>query len=265
MNSKYKCRRFEGKVVLITGGTQGIGFAVCDRLAHEGASVVLSSRNEKNVADAVEALIQSGIPRERLLGVKCHVQKPEDRQNLVQAAIKHFSRIDVLINNAGVNPAVGEIIDVTQSQYEKIFDVNVKAPFLLTKLVLPHMNPGGVVVFNSSISAYRTSPGVTTYGLSKTALLALVKTLSAELGPKGIRVNSVVPGQIKTRMSQLMWDPKNPRNEKVRDSAKSSLGLWGELGRVEEVAGSIAYLASDDAAYVTGENHLVVGGVDCRL
>ncbi|KAI6239567.1 Dehydrogenase/reductase SDR family member 4 [Aphelenchoides fujianensis] len=205
---KYKTYRLAGKVAILTASSQGIGLATAERLAHEGAKVVISSRNQKNVDEAVESLIQVGVTKESIAAIACpHVLK--------------------------VNP----------QQWDKIFDVNVKAPFILSQMCVPHMQAvgGGVIIFNASLSALRNSEGIFVYGMSKTMLLGL-----------GIRVNSVIPGQIKTRMSQQMWDPTHPRHTIVKQSVINSAApspIWLPTTR----------------RFVTGENHLVHGGVDARL
>lgn len=141
------------------------------------------------------------------------------------------------------------------------------------------MFSGGCIIFNSSIGAYLTGQEIAAYGLSKTAQLALVRALSESLAPKGIRVNSVVPSTIRADFSRLMWDSKHPHFGKATSAAEGVRSLLGRIGEPSEVAGAVAYLASDDASFVSGlffsigrpssplsgENHLVVGGVDCRL
>jgi len=137
---------------------------------------VVSSRIQKNVDEALEYLIGSGLKAENVAGIVCHVANPAHRRALVDLALSRFGRIDILVNNAGINPAVGDILLVTQQQLDKIFDVNVKAPFLLSRMVAPHMEKvgGGSIIFNASLSALRNSEGIFTYGMSKTAVLALV-------------------------------------------------------------------------------------------
>ncbi|KAI6196472.1 hypothetical protein M3Y94_01113900 [Aphelenchoides besseyi] len=267
MSCRYHARRFEGKVALITGSTMGIGLACAERLASEGCKVVISSRNQQNVDEALRTLVETGIPHENLAGIACHVGLRSHRQALVDFTLETFGKIDVLINSAGVNPAVGTLLEVSEPELDKLFQVNVMAGFWLTRLVVPHMekNGGGVVIFNSSIGAYLTGKEIAAYGMSKTAQLALVQALSTELAPKGIRVNSVVPAVIRAGMSGLMWDPKHPRYGSAKDAAKGVQSLLNRIGEPTEVASAVAYLSSDDASFVTGENHLIAGGIDARL
>ncbi|KAI6234058.1 Dehydrogenase/reductase SDR family member 4 [Aphelenchoides fujianensis] len=209
MTGRFNARRFEGKVAIITGSSQGIGYAIAERLAHEGASVMISSRNQKNVDEAVRSLEESGISRPA-----------------VWRASRTFGKVDILVNSAGVNPAVGSVLNVRESELDKLFRVNVMAGFWLTKLVAKHMQKNG-----------RSRP-----------TLALVRALSAELAPLGIRVNSVVPSTIRADFSRLMWDSNHPHYGKATTAAEGVRSLLGRIGEPAEVAGAVAYLASDDAS-----------------
>ncbi|CAD5232664.1 unnamed protein product [Bursaphelenchus xylophilus] len=264
-NSKYNCRRLERKVALLTASTEGIGYATAERLAHEGAKVVISSRNEANVKKALQQLIDSGIPSENVAGTVCHVGNPAHRQHLLDFAVQKFGKIDILFNNAGINPSVGDILDVQMSQYDKMMDVNIKATFLMSRLVAEHMkrNGGGVIILNATVGAYRTKMGILPYCLLKTALLALTPALAHELAPYNIRVNTVAPGVIETRMGSILFDKNNPRYKLVE--SKGPTRWLSRLGQPRDIAAAVAYFASDDAAFVTGESHLVSGGTDARL
>lgn len=144
--------RLQGKVAVVTASTDGIGFAIAERLARDGASVVISSRKTNNVEAAVAKL--KGL---KVIGVKCHVSNAEDRKNLYEEAIKKFGGIDILVSNAAVNPEVGSVLDASEQAWDKIFDTNVKAAFLLAKEVLPHLRQrgGGSIVFVSSIAGFQ--------------------------------------------------------------------------------------------------------------
>ncbi|CAD5232666.1 unnamed protein product [Bursaphelenchus xylophilus] len=265
LNHKYDCRRFEGKVALLTASTEGIGLATADRLAHEGAKVVISSRNEANVKQALRHLIESGINPDNIAGTVCHVGNPKHRRHLLDFALQKFGKVDILFNNAGINPAIGDMLKVTPTQFDKIYDINIKATFLMTKIVAEHMkqNGGGVIIFNATFGAYKTLEGVRAYGVLKTALISLTQALAHELGPYKIRVNTVNPGLIQTKMGRIMYDPNHPLHKIVE--VKQSIWAIRRMGQPEEMAAAVAYLASDDASFVTGESHLATGGAECRL
>uniref|UniRef100_A0A452QM60 Dehydrogenase/reductase 2 n=2 Tax=Ursus americanus TaxID=9643 RepID=A0A452QM60_URSAM len=234
------------KVAVITGSTKGIGFAIARRLAEDGAHVVISSRKQQNVDRAVAELQGEGLS---VTGTVCHVGKAEDRERLVATALEHCGGVDFLVCVAGVNPLVGSTLGASEQVWDKILDVNVKSPALLLSQLLPHMeNRGtGAVVLVSSMVAYVPIPKLGVYNTSKTALLGLCKSLAVELAPKGIRVNCLVPGIIKTEFSQV-----------VRISFCSPTPA-PRFGEPEECAGIVCFLCSPDASYITGKNIVVAG------
>ncbi|KAI6234704.1 hypothetical protein M3Y99_00758300 [Aphelenchoides fujianensis] len=259
--NRFNARRLEGKVAIVVGGTMGIGLATAERLAAEGAAVVVSSRREANVQRALERLRAAGVRAERLAGVACHAADP---QRLVAFALRRFGRIDVLFHNAGVNCAIGHVLEVSAEQLEKLWAVNVSAVLRTVQAVVPHMRrqQSGSIVFNSTIAAFLTSNGISTYGAVKSALISLTAALSAELAPFGIRVNCVAPGPIRTRMARVLYDPTHSKHKKCLQSARSMID---RLGEPEEVAAAVAYFASADSSFVSGETHVVTGGFDARL
>nr|XP_055165182.1 dehydrogenase/reductase SDR family member 2, mitochondrial-like isoform X3 [Nyctereutes procyonoides] len=206
------------RVAVVTGATDGIGFATARRLARDGAHVVVSSRKQHNVDRAVAALQGEGLS---VTGTVCHVGKAEDRERLVAT----------------------------------ILDVNVKSPALLLSQLLPHMeNRGmGAVILVSSIAGYIPHVELGPYNVSKTALLGLTRTLSLELAPKGIRVNCLVPGMIKTNFSKVLH-----MNEVLWNNFKEKYHLQ-RLGQPEDCAGLVSFLCSPDASYINGENIVVAG------
>lgn len=240
-----------------------IGLAIAERLGCEGAAVVICSRNQKNVDEAVKYLKSRGISK--VEGLAVHIAKPEDQRNLVNYTIKIFKKIDILINNHGINPAFGHILDVEDSVWDKLFAVNVKAGWQLTKLVHPHMvkSGGGNIVFNASVGAYKSPPGIAAYAVTKTALLGLTKALANGLAKDNIRVNAIAPGVIKTKMSEVLWDGNGDDGEKeIVDAMEVPMG---RLGVPEDCAGAVAFFVSDDAKYITGETMLITGGIHARL
>ncbi|KJE96976.1 hypothetical protein CAOG_09096 [Capsaspora owczarzaki ATCC 30864] len=252
-------RRLEGRVAIVTASTDGIGFAIAKRFGDEGASVVVSSRRKENVDRAV-AELKSSNSAMRVIGIVCHVAKAEDRKRLVQETLKSYGNIDILVSNAAVNPVFGSMLETDEAAWDKIFEVNVKSAFLLTKEVAPHLKPNrGSVVFVSSIGGFAPFEALGAYSVSKTALFGLTKALSRELGPRGVRVNCIAPGIIKTRFSEALW-----KNQQIADRSLETVPL-GRFGTPEECASTVAFLASDDAAYVTGESIVASGGMQSRL
>ncbi|KAG7462164.1 hypothetical protein MATL_G00199530 [Megalops atlanticus] len=247
-----------GRVAIVTASTDGIGLAAAQALGHRGAHVVVSSRRKENVDKAV-ALLQG--EKIQVTGTTCNVGKREDRERLVNMTVDRCGGVDILVSNAAVNPFFGNIMDSTEEVWDKILDVNVKASFLLTKLVVPHMEKrgGGSVVFVSSVAGYQPMQALGPYSVSKTALLGLTRALAPELAHSNIRVNCVAPGVIKTRFSSALW-----QNEAIVEEFKKQLAIK-RLGEPEDVGGVIAFLCSEEASYITGETITVTGGMSCRL
>ncbi|KXZ56906.1 hypothetical protein GPECTOR_1g817 [Gonium pectorale] len=253
-----KCRRLEGKVALVTAATAGIGLATAERLAQEGASVYICSRKQSNVDETVASLRSRGLQAD---GCACHVGSAEQRKQLVEACVRRYGGLDILVSNAAVNPGAGPLADTPPHVIDKILDINIKSAVLLVQEALPHLQkrPGASIVFISSVTAFNPPAPIAMYAISKTALLGLTKGLAAELGPQGIRVNCVAPGIVPTKFSAALVETP----ELAAQQAEST--LLKRLGRPEEQAAAVAYLVSPDAAYVTGETLVVSGGMQSRL
>ncbi|KAL7637882.1 UNVERIFIED_CONTAM: hypothetical protein RMT77_011494 [Armadillidium vulgare] len=252
------CTRLQGKVAIITASTEGIGYAIAKRLGEEGASIVISSRREKNVSNALTSLKEYGFP---VLGLTCHVSKEEDRKKLINETLEKFGGIDILVSNAAVSPAMGGALQCSESAWDKIFEVNLKNALQITQEVVPHMQKrnGGSIVYVSSIAGFQPFPLLGAYSVSKTALLGLTKTLSQEVAADNIRVNCVAPGIIKTKFAEPLYSSKE-----VLEKALEPV-LLGRLGMPDDISGVVAFLCSDDARYVTGENIVAAGGMPSRL
>ncbi|XP_019518552.1 PREDICTED: dehydrogenase/reductase SDR family member 2, mitochondrial-like isoform X1 [Hipposideros armiger] len=244
------------KVAVITGSTDGIGFAIARRLAQDGAHVVVSSRKQQNVDRAVAALQGEKLS---VMGTVCHVGKAEDQERLVAKALEHCGAVDILVCVAGVNPLVGSTLGSSEQVWDKILSVNVKAPALLLSQLLPYMESRGEgsVVLISSIGVYLPEPKLGAYNVSKTAILGLTKTLSMELAPKNIRVNCLVPGLIDTPFSQVLI-----KDQDLQQTMKTAYKIQ-RIGRPEDCAGLVSFLCSPDASYITGENIVVAGFSPC--
>ncbi|CAG9813722.1 unnamed protein product [Phaedon cochleariae] len=230
------------------------------RLAQEGAKVVISSRKQKNVDEALKALREQNL---EVTGLTCHVASPEDRKNLFQEATK-LGGLDILISNAAVNPEVAKVLDCSEKSWDKIFDVNVKSSFLLAKESLPLLRRSkhGRIVFISSISGFTPQAPfdeLGAYAVSKTALFGLTKAAASQLGKDNITVNSIAPGIIQTKFSEILTTEEGLREEGLKRIPLN------RFGQPDEIAGTAAFLASDDAAYITGENIVVAGGMNSRI
>ncbi len=248
---------FSGKVVLITGASRGIGESVAGAFCDLGASVVLTSRKQ-DALDKVACNLQgkSG----KACAIACHVGKEEDRKKLVDQVIQQFGKIDVLVNNAATNPVFGPAINTDEGAWDKIFEVNLKGPFFLSKLVAAKMaeKGGGAIVNVASVAGLKPMMGLGVYSISKAGLLMLTRVLAAELGEKGIRVNAVAPGVIKTKFSEAIW-----KNDFIRKVVEQSSAL-GRLGEPDDVVGAVVFLAGPAAKYITGQMIVVDGGTGLK-
>ncbi|XP_021766807.1 tropinone reductase-like 3 [Chenopodium quinoa] len=248
-------KRYIGKVAIITASTQGIGLCIAERLGMEGASVVISSRKQKNVDEAVEMLSSKGI---NVLGVVCHVSNAEQRKNMIDLTIQKFGKIDVIVSNAAVNPTPDTILNTQESALDKLWEVNVKAPILLLQDAAPHLTKESAIIFISSITAYQPMPLMTMYGVTKTALHGLTKALAAEMAPN-TRVNCVAPGYVPTHFSGIIT-----KSDPIRQIFEEGI-LLKRFGSTKDIADATAFLASNEASYITGETLVVSGGMHTRL
>ncbi|XP_055530611.1 dehydrogenase/reductase SDR family member 4 [Wyeomyia smithii] len=262
MNSRNLCSkassRLQGKVAVVTASTDGIGYAIAERLGQEGAKVVVSSRKEQNVAKAVDKLSKAGLD---VAGIKCHVANAADRKALFEKAVQKYGGIDILVSNAAVNPEVGAVLDASEAAWDKIFEVNVKCSFLLAKEALPYIRQrkGGSIVFVSSIAGFQPFSLLGAYSVSKTALFGLTKAASQDLASENIRVNCVAPGIVKTRFSAALHE-----SEGAQEAALSTIPMK-RFAEPKEIAGVCAFLVSNDASYITGETIIASGGMPSRL
>ncbi|PKA50640.1 Tropinone reductase-like 3 [Apostasia shenzhenica] len=248
-------KRLQGKVAIVTASTQGIGFAIAERFALEGAAVVISSRRQNNVDAAVEKLRSKGL---EVTGVVCHVSNPQQRKELIDKTVQRYGNIDIVVSNAAVNPSVDNILETKESVLDKLWEINVKATILLLQAASSYLNNGSSVVIISSIEGYNPSQVLAMYGVTKTALLGLTKALAAEMSPK-TRVNCVAPGIVPTNFADFLV-----KNKDIRKGIEERT-LLKRLGTPEDMAATAAFLASDDSSYITGETIVVAGGAQSRL
>eukprot|EP00111_Clytia_hemisphaerica_P024763 TCONS_00072982-protein len=193
-------KRLDGKVAIVTASTAGIGYAIAEGLAENGAKVVISSRKETNVENTLQQLRSKGL---EVSGCVCHVAIAEDRQKLLDLTLKKYGQLDILINNAGTSVGMKPFLETTPDEWNEIFATNLQAGFQFVKEALPYLKETkGSVLFNGSMTAYNPLPMMGAYSISKTAMLGMVKALASECGPMGIRVNCFAPGIIETNMSE---------------------------------------------------------------
>jgi NAD(P)-dependent dehydrogenase (short-subunit alcohol dehydrogenase family) len=242
-----------GRVALVTGASRGIGSAIAEALAEQGAQVVLSSRKQTDLDHEAE-VINERYP-EHATAIAAHAGRPEELEHLVSEVMSRFSRIDILVNNAATNPYFGPIIGAELSAWDKTFEVNVRGMFVLTKLVYEASmeSRGGSVVNVASVGGLRPGVGLGVYNVTKAGVIMLTRQLARELGGK-VRVNAVAPGVIKTRFAEALWG-----NEAIMDRLLATNPM-GRIGTPEEVAGAVAFLASDAASYINGEVIVIDGG-----
>jgi dehydrogenase/reductase SDR family protein 4 len=247
--SMFSC---EGKVALITGGSRGIGRASALALADAGANVVVSSRKIADLEPVAEEIRAKGV---KSMAIAAHNAKTEDSRMLIEKVKKEFGRIDILLNNAGTNPYYGPLMSQDEKTYDITMNVNLKGILFLSQIAANVMKEqgGGSIINTSSIGGLRAGD-IGTYCVSKAAVIMLTQVMAKEWGQFNIRVNTIAPGIIKTRLSEALW--KDPE---VNDRAVSQIAMM-RLGEPEEIAGAVVFLASPAASYITGETLVIDGG-----
>ncbi len=241
-----------GKVAIITGSSKGIGKAIAQGLAENGAKVVISSRKQEAVDKVASEFSKAGL---EAVGYQCHIGDPEQRKSLIDKTIEHFGRLDILVNNAAINPYYGPLEDSDEAVFDKIMSVNVKAPWILSNLALPHMKENGGSIINiSSVEGITPGFGLGLYSATKAALIMLTKNQAKEWGRYGVRANVLCPGLIKTKFSEGLWT-----NDKLVAGFTKAIPL-GRIATPEEMAGVVMLLASDAGSYMTGGVYVADGG-----
>lgn len=243
-------KRLEGKTAVITGGGRGIGAATAEKFLEEGANVVVVDVNQEDLDHVIN---EASEHKSRILGVKADITNKEDIDHVLEKSVQAFSKIDILINNAGIT-ADAQLLKMEEEDWDKVINVNLKGVFLVTQKAAALMKEqqSGVILNASSVVGIYGNFGQTNYAASKFGINGMTKTWAKELGRYKIRVNSVAPGFILSPMTEKM-------PEKALTMMKEKAVL-GTLGRPEDIANAYAFLASDEASFITGAVLNVDGG-----
>lgn len=243
-----------GKVAVVTGSSRGIGRASAELLAKMGAKVVVSSRKADACEEVAKGIRDGGGDA---LVIPCNISRRNEVEGLIDGATKHYGKVDILVCNAAVNPYYGPLLDITDEAFDKIMGSNVKSNVWLCARAIPQMaeRGNGSVVIISSIGGLRGSTVIGAYGISKAADFALCRSLAGEWGPKGVRVNCIAPGLVKTDFARALWE-----DEALLKRRTATTPLH-RIGEPHEIAGAVAYLGSDASTFMTGQTIVIDGGV----
>ena len=246
----------EGKVALVTGGSRGIGLSASRRLLERGASVVLTARKLEGLEAARLELAEAGF--DRVAVHAAHSSSESDMREAFSVALERFSGMDIVVNNAATNPSMDSLAEIDLVLFDKIMDTNLRGYLVVAREGIRRMRElggGGVIINISTIAACKAMRGLGAYGISKAAVNSLTRTLAAELAAEKIRVNGVAPGLVRTRLSEALW-----KDEKVAEDMLKAIPL-NRIAEPGDIAGAVAFLASEAAAYITGQTLVVDGGM----
>lgn len=236
--------QFAEKTCIVTGGGSGIGRATCQRLVAEGGRVVVADLDVEKANETVHLITAAG---GQGVAARCNVGVSADVQSTVKLAVERWGRIDVLVNNAAMM-TFKNVVDLDESDWDRVMAVNLKSVFMFCKYAIPHMSKGAAIVNTSSVHAHETEAGVSPYAASKGGMESFMRVLAIELESKKIRVNCVAPGAVNTPM---LWNNPNVKSGKEK--------VQGAVGQPEDIAAAICFLASAQARFVNGTT-LVVDG-----
>lgn len=244
--------KLAGKVAVVSGASKGIGAAIAERLAEDGAAVIVNYAASAKQAEAVVAKIKAAGGKAE--AVRADLSKPAEAKQLIDQTVAEFGRIDILVNNAGVYEFVA-LADVNEVHFDRIFDLNVKGLLFATKAAVNAFGDrGGTVINISSMASLSAMPNSSVYSATKAAVDSFTRTLAAELGPKKILVNSVLPGPVETEGAQSLAEWDNFRGQMLPRTP------LGRIGEPRDIANVVSFLASDDSGWITGQVIPAAGG-----
>lgn len=243
----------DGKVALITGASKGIGFSIAEIFASAGAKVVICSRKQEAVDEKANQLKSQGY---EATGIACNVGNISELPSLVEKTVEKYGTIDILVNNAAVNPVFGPVHETSLEAFDKIMNVNVKAPYELCRLCFPYLraSSSASVINISSVGGISPEAGLGIYSVSKAALLSLTKVFAKDWGTSEIRVNAICPGLIETKFSQALWSDDKTMGRILQQLAIKRSGTSAEIGLMA------LFLAASASSYTTGSVFTADGG-----
>lgn len=251
--------KLQGKSIIVTGATSGMGKAIAERFISEGASVILSGRDSKRGLELENSLNLSG---KRSVFIEGDISKPEVNEHLVAEAVRNFGKLDIIVTNAG-KLGLGSVTDISLEEWDETISTNLNSVFYLSRYAIPEIKKfgKGVILVNSSIAAFKSFPNHAAYCASKAALVALVKEMALDFGPE-IRVNTICPGPVDT---PLIWDSaKAFENPETIVQQTASNTLMKRLGKPEDIASLALFLISDESSWITGSAFTIDGGILTR-
>ena len=240
----------KGKTAIVTGASRGIGRAIAEVFAREGARVVICGRKQETLDQVAREIGPAVKP------IACHVGRADEIKNLAASASREFGAFDILVNNAATNISFGPCLEIDEAQFDKMVEINLKSAFRMVRAIAPGMceRGSGSIVNIASIAGLRPQLHSLLYSMTKAALIMMTQSYALELGPKGIRVNAIAPGLIQTVLSEHYWKEESQRNEII---GKQPIRRIGQPADVAELA---LLLASDKGSYITGQTLTVDGG-----
>lgn len=243
-----------GKVAIVTGGSRGIGRAICERMAQHGAKVVVSSRKLDACQEVVKGIEARG---GTAIAAACNIGRKEELQALVDLTVRTWGRLDIMVCNAAINPHFGPSATMPDDIFDKIMASNVKSNLWLSHMAAPHMERvgSGAIIIVSSIGGLRGSPVLGAYAISKAADMQLARNLACEWGPKNIRVNCIAPGLVRTDFARALWENPDIYKKRTKDTPLK------RIGEPDEIAGAAVFLASAAGSFMTGQTMVIDGGV----